>query len=265
MASVSLTVHDINVLEKIKDPESNPLLNVRVDASLPRDPHITDKAVYERLVQQEREIVLAIQAVEFQLLGLRPKTEETDPLEQYRRCISRLGDLVAEHPTYASARNNRVQALRRLYGDEMLVANGPGHGMRLIADASPDDRRKAAATALDDLETSVRLLTPSQSGIALSPQAAKTLSLAHTQRAAIYHATAKIVGSATLDVEGSRVESTWSKLNFEEAASRDFALGGRYGNEIAKGLAVSTNPTAKLCGQMVREAMKKEYGPDYAV
>ena len=44
----------------------------------------------------------------------------------------------------------------------------------------------------------------------------------------------------------------------------DFAMGGRYGNEIAKGLAVSTNPTAKLCGQMVREAMKKEYGPGFA-
>ena len=54
------------------------------------------------------------------------------------------------------------------------------------------------------------------------------------------------------------------EIDFEEAASRDFALGGRYGNEIAKGLAVSTNPTAKLCGQMVREAMKKEYGPAYA-
>jgi hypothetical protein len=36
-------------------------------------------------------------------------------------------------------------------------------------------------------------------------------------------------------------------------------MGGRYGNEIAKALAVSTNPTAKLCGEMVREAMRKEY------
>jgi hypothetical protein len=36
-------------------------------------------------------------------------------------------------------------------------------------------------------------------------------------------------------------------------------MGGRYGNEIAKALAVSANPTAKLCGEMVREAMRKEY------
>lgn len=66
-----------------------------------------------------------------------------------------------------------------------------------------------------------------------------------------------------LDVGLERKETTWQKLDFEEAASRDFALGGRYGNDIAKGLAVSTNPTAKLCGQMVREAMKKEYGPAF--
>ena len=58
-------------------------------------------------------------------------------------------------------------------------------------------------------------------------------------------------------------EAGWTKTDFEDAASREFALGGRYGNEIAKGLAVSTNPTAKLCGQMVREAMKNEYGPSF--
>jgi hypothetical protein len=52
----------------------------------------------------------------------------------------------------------------------------------------------------------------------------------------------------------------WTRFEFEEAASRDFAMGGRYGNEVAKGLAVSTNPTAKLCGRIVREAIKKEYG-----
>jgi hypothetical protein len=37
-------------------------------------------------------------------------------------------------------------------------------------------------------------------------------------------------------------------------------LGGRYGNEIARALAVSANPTAKLCGEMVREALRKEFG-----
>ena len=49
-------------------------------------------------------------------------------------------------------------------------------------------------------------------------------------------------------------------IDLEEMASRDFVMGGRYGNEIARGLAVATNPTAKLCGSIVREAMRKEFG-----
>jgi len=55
------------------------------------------------------------------------------------------------------------------------------------------------------------------------------------------------------------MEAQWTAVDFEENASRDFMMGGKFGNEIAKALAVSTNPTAKLCGDMVREAMRKEY------
>lgn len=98
----------------------------------------------------------------------------------------------------------------------------------------------------------------------MSPHAAKTLSMAHTQRAALYHHTSKMLAKGgEVDVAEDRKEARWQKLDFEGAASLDFAMGGRYGNEIAKGLAVSTNPTAKLCGQIVREAMKKEYGPAF--
>jgi hypothetical protein len=62
-----------------------------------------------------------------------------------------------------------------------------------------------------------------------------------------------------LRLDSSRKEASWKTIDFEENASRDFMMGGRYGNEIAKALAVSTNPTAKLCGEMVRGAMRKEY------
>jgi hypothetical protein len=34
-------------------------------------------------------------------------------------------------------------------------------------------------------------------------------------------------------------------------------MGGRYGNEVAKALAVSMNPTAKLCGEIVKDAMRR--------
>jgi hypothetical protein len=262
MAYLSLSKHDINVLEKIKDPESNPLASVQLDPSLPRDPNITDASLYDRVSQQERQIVLAVQELEFQLAGLRPRITSA-PIEEYETCVSRLVELIDEHPTYASARNNRVQAIRRLYGDAVLLTERSIASPALLPEPNSKQKQQAGTTALADLEAAVALLSPASPVAAISPQAAKTLSLAHTQRAAIYYTTAKFLPSNSLSIDDSRPESKWTKLDYEEAASRDFALGGHYGNEVAKGLAVSTNPTAKLCGQMVREAMKKEYGPEY--
>lgn len=49
-----------------------------------------------------------------------------------------------------------------------------------------------------------------------------------------------------------------SKETLEEMASRDFEQGGRYGNEVAREMAKRTNPYARLCGDIVREAMRGE-------
>ncbi|KAK2002420.1 hypothetical protein LX36DRAFT_652214 [Colletotrichum falcatum] len=262
MASTGLTRRDVNVLEKIKDPESDPSANVMIDPSLPRDPHITDTSIYELVIRKEREIVLSMQQLELQLAGLRPRTV-TEPVQEYKNLLSQLDRFIGEYPNYASARNNRVQALRRLYGDTMLLAGSPTTSQRLIENPQQAESTQYAKIALEDTERSIALLTPRTMFGAMSPQAAKTLSLAYTQRAAIYYTTAKLADKHAVQVDETRREARWTKLEFEEAASHDFAHGGRFGNEIAKGLAVSTNPTAKLCGQMVREAIKKEYGPSY--
>lgn len=266
MASASdLSVRDQQVLRKMQDPEygtGGPGSEAVTDPSLPRDPHILDADLYSSLVREEGCILGAVQAVEAQLAEQgRQESGLQGAVARYRDCLARLDRLVAGHPDYASARNNRAQAIRRLYGDTMLLqeeAAAPARGLL----AAPDrrERRQAATTALQDLERSIGLLSPARPGAALSPQAARTLSMAHTQRAAIYLATSKMSSEAVLDLDEDRPEAGWSRLGFEEAASRDFALGGRYGNPIAQGLAVSVNPTAKLCGQIVREAIKEEYG-----
>lgn len=258
-----LSTRDIHVLEKIKDPESDPTAGVSIDQTLPADPHIADQSTYLQVVQQEKEIIFSMQALELQIARRQPSTG-TDAVQEYRGCVKNLDGLIEQYPDYASARNNRAQALRRLYGDSMLVDGDSPLPHVLIKAAERSERTQAAQTALSDLERSVALLSPETPKASVSPQTAKTLSMAHTQRAAIYHMTSKLLASGrSVSVDSSRGEASWSKLEFEEAASRDFAMGGRYGNEIAKGLAVSTNPTAKLCGQIVREAMKKEYGPAY--
>lgn len=262
MAYLSLSKNDLNVLQKIKDPESDPTAGVLVDPNLPRDPHVTDIDIYNAVVSKEREVLRLFQKMEMELANLAPKTVE-DPTTSYREGVSKLGEIIREHPNYASARNNRAQALRRLYGDELLV--GGGSNQVLVSNSTTEERMDAATTILDDLDVAVQLLSPATPKTPISPQAAKTLSMSFTQRAAVYHATVKgFPATSTLEGLIKRQESGWSKMDFEEAAAGDFAKGGWYGNEVAKGLAVSVNPTAKLCGQMVREALKKEYGPAYA-
>lgn len=204
---------------------------------------------------------MAVQEAELQFAGLRPKTG-VDLTDAYKECLAGLSELISTHPQYASARNNRAQVYRRMYGDGMLVT-GAKQAVEPLIPAGDDERRSAACQTLSDLDECVSLLSPSTTQSRLSPHAAKILSSAHTQRAAIYLHTSKQLLWGSLNLDPDRREAAWEKLDFEEAASLDFALGGRYGNEIAKGLAVSTNPTAKLCGQMVREAMKKEYGPAF--
>lgn len=263
MAYLSLSTRDSNVLEKMKDPESDPARNIVVDGSLPKDPHCTNLDEYGRVAAEERGIILAVQQAELQLAGLKSQSE-ADPLNTYRECVAKLGEVISTHPKYASARNNRAQANRRLYGDGMLVANAQILIVKpLIHIPDQLDRISASSQTLSDLDTCISLLSPSGPYPRLSPQAAKTLSSAHTQRAAIYHQTSKLLAAGVLDLDSARREASWTHLEFEEAASRDFAMGGRFGNEIAKGLAVSTNPTAKLCGQIVRQAMKDEYGPGF--
>lgn len=244
--------------EKIQDPEFDPSQAVQVDKSLPKDPHVTDVAEYAGIAAKEKKLVLAVQEAELQAAGLRPKTG-IDLINAYEECLAGLSALISTYPQYASARNNRAQVNRRMYGDGMLV-NGAKQIDRPLITSEGDERTSVACQTLSDLDTCISLLAPPTPQSRISPHAAKTLSSAHTQRAAIYLHTSKQLMWGSINTKTDRREASWEKFDFEEAASLDFALGGKYGNEIAKGLAVSTNPTAKLCGQMVREAMKREYG-----
>ncbi|PVH82948.1 hypothetical protein DL98DRAFT_513625 [Cadophora sp. DSE1049] len=262
-----LTQHDLSILEKIKDPESGPSAPLLIDDTLPRDPNITDQSTYLQISQCERSIISSIQQIELQIAGLKPQSPDSEsesPLSQYLDCVKRLDQLIEGYPNYASARNNRAQALRRIYGDGLLVSNptSPSPQENTLDPSPPESTLLSASTTiLTDLSTAISLLTPRTPFSPLSPQTAKTLSQAYTQRGALYHLTAKAlaVNGAKLRIEEGRREKEWKAVEWEEFASRDFMVGGRYGNEIAKALAVAANPTAKLCGEMVREAMRKEY------
>lgn len=265
-AHVDLSQRDINVLEKMRDPDYNPAANLVLDERLPRDPHITDPDIYDQVSSRERTIIQSIQALEAELAQSQALDADERAINGYRAAVAQLDALIAEYPKYASARNNRAQIMRRLYGDLMLlgVTTTSAAVLPLVPSPAREEKQQASARALEDLETSIALLTPEAFASPMAPTAARTLSSALTQRGAIYLQTGKMLSAdRVLDVDAGRRESDWSAHRFQEAASHDLALGGRYGNEIAKNLAVSVNPTAKLCGQIVREAMRKEYGPGF--
>jgi hypothetical protein len=263
----TLTSHDRSILDKIHDPESSSSSPLVIDAYLPRDPHITDPTRYSLVSSRERSVIASLESAE---LSARPSSHKPPPLhEQYLSYIRNFDELIAQFPEYASLRNNRAQCLRRVYGDGVLVKSSPSAEDKdqessppLDPSASDDTLLSAGLSILTDLSTAISLLTPRTPFAPISPPAARTLSQAHTQLGALYHLTAKRLATkdASLRIDQSRREAQWHVVDFEENASREFMLGGRYGNEVAKALAVSANPTAKLCGEMVKEAMRKEYG-----
>lgn len=48
------------------------------------------------------------------------------------------------------------------------------------------------------------------------------------------------------------------KSELEELASKDFAAAARFGDEAAREMSVRTNPYAKMCGAIVKNALREE-------
>jgi len=265
MPSASLTPHDMDVLQKIKNPESAPSSPVLIETSLPQDPHVSDPSDYELATSSERQIILEFQEIEARIAAsnFTNRKAQSEILQDYNLYTSRLDKLSTRFPRYASANNNIAQALRRRYGESVLLhTSNPLLGLLdTNSNSIPQQQAitNAAAVILMSLKEAISLLMPLTTFAAISPQAAKTLSQAYTQRGALFYTTAKQMGSdpnARLRLEEHK---GLTQVDLEEMALRDFMMGARYGNDIAKRLAVATNPTAKLCGNIVMEAMKKEF------
>ena len=307
-----LSANDASVLGKIQDPESV-ADSILIDPLLPPDPNLTDHDAYVVALTDEKKIMNDVLALE-KLAVTRPEPPNpsnlspddsafrTSILAKWLSTIIRFDELIDMFPRYASARNNRVVALRMVYGDGMLVklwvekdvTDEEGRQTKnsyLVSDGLPAldsfnmeelTMRKATQKILADLTQGIVLLTPRTVFGAVSPQQATHLANLYMQRGRIYRVAAQklakhglLVGSVRTstgvmirDVElkaefrasAAQKESHWSSLDFEENASKDFMMAGRYGNTWGKGLAVATNPTAKLCGEIVKGAMRNEVG-----
>jgi len=92
-----------------------------------------------------------------------------------------------------------------------------------------------AAEIVADLEKAIELLRPSSRLGEVSELQGKVLQLAWTQ-----------LGVVMLG-EGR-----------EEEAVKAFTEGARFGGEVARGMCVKLNPVARLCGSIVKGALRKE-------
>lgn len=224
MDSIDLSGNDSAVLSALFDPEASLQSTTRVDPAL-QGPY-------------QRQTLLQIQAREREALLLLNSENPTD--SSIRAATSILNQLVDAYPKYASAWNNRAQARRMLINSEDLLNH-------------PDE----LSLIMSDLSQAILLASPHTPIDAISPMQAKVLGSAHTHRG-------YLLWRASRSESPSNVLASVNGLNridteqLEEMASREFAAGGRYGNQVAQQLAVKTNPYAKLCGSIVKEALQKE-------
>lgn len=221
----TLTSNDTAVLQALFDPEAS----------------LSTRAKIEPFLSTTREAEMVIALQEEERLALEIVNQQSPARLDIELAISKLGQIIKSAPRYASAWNNRAQATRMLHH----------------ASNEPAERSAQTQSILADLRTAIALATPATPADSVSQLDAKVLASAHTHRGYILWQASRS-DPAVRVLASVRELRDLSREDVEEMASRDFFLGGRYGNQIAQQLAVRTNPYAKLCGSIVKEAMRKE-------
>lgn len=223
-----LTTRDSFVLKSLFDPEASatPKKHASSQTSLPGMPE--DQFSTRR-------------STELQLIS-QLQSDNSDP-QIVKKAIRDLSSLIDESPNYASAYINRAQATRLLIPTSGLFTS---------------DHAEASGQLLKDLQLGIQLAAPTTPDQQLSTHQTTVLAAAHTHRGFLLLKIADIIRSGEQVHGVSETLQSASAEGVEEQASRDFAAGGQYGSKEAREMAVRTNPYAKMCGAIVKEAMKKE-------
>jgi len=240
----TLTTNDSAVLHALFDAESSLSSAIQIDPTLPPFPtnlQITPED-HESLSSREASIIKSLQT--------NNVSQET-----IHSAITALDALVEDHPTYPPAYANRAQALRMLVDKQTSPSEKPEIGARDPMFTDPANTA-TVSSLFADLGQAINLSTPLSPADPVSPVQARILADAHTHRGYLLLKAARTKRDTKVQGSGQLWELGSDQL--EEMASRDFYLGGRYGNKIAQQMAVQTNPYAKMCGAIVKEAMRKE-------
>ena len=231
MANTTLLgANDRAVLDALFDAEG--AFNVTGTDAGPLGLHLPDDPAphMQALQSQEKDILLSLNS-------RQPAKEDV------LAALAKLDVIIAANPSYASAYNNRAQTQRMLVDVSRLSSPSDFNELKLI---------------LDDLAMAIQLCTPTVVAKPVSVFDAKVLTSAHSHRGYLLLVIAQSEQMAALVTANPGLFGGLDKDRLEEMASHELALGGKFGNNAARQLAVKVNPYAKLCGEIVREALRKE-------
>lgn len=264
--AINLSSNDAAVLQALFDAESSVSSSTlaKIDASLPSFPSISssDPFIIQSVTERELAIIRRIQNV----------TDDEEKLSVLDDAIKELDNLIKEAPDYPPLYANRAQALRM-----HIQASSASASASVDSENNNNTEDNAlflptytdSATRLwSDLTQAIALSTPSQQTASVSPAQARLLSNAHTHRGYILLKAGKIRKEAETDHSEAgenirrggptQLHKIGTRDELEEMASQDFFQAGRYGNDVAREVSVQTNPYAKMCGTIVKEALRKE-------
>lgn len=225
----TLSANDARVLNALFDPETLPSSVAKsqdataIDASLQPHPSIPASQI-SALEAQQNEIVRRIST----------SSSEKD----IDLAIAELDRVVEACPNYGSAYINRAMLLRMKLESQLTAAQ------HIFSHSTSD-----VEPLFTDLSRAIYVSLPASSPTApVSTYQAKILRTAYSHRAYLYLKAAE-TGAALQGLE---------KSELEELASKDFSGAARHGDEVAREMSVRTNPYAKMCGAIVRNALKEE-------
>ena len=277
-SSSTLTTKDARVLSAVFDPEaasdtpskqSNQSSTDHPGKSSPY-PNIPDQALPE-ISTAERAALLPL------------KISPHPSIEVISTTLSSLSNLIARFPSYPPAYVNRAQARRMLW--QMTSQNNT------LEDSTNDETHRNDITeafenfttdVFADLDEAIRLISSTISDIDgdksinnveakpvtmqnISQEQARILGIAKCHRGYTLLQLAARAPATPYETESSQSSQSrhhlqaLSKAQLEEMASHDFAVAGRYGDKTAREAAVALNPYARMCGAIVKNAMKEDF------
>lgn len=224
----TLSQNDKNVLSRIFESHpSGSLATSPIDPTLPNSLPSISPDVLSELRELEFAAISHLDA-------------ERPSQESLHQSIAKLTDLITSYPQYSSAYNNRAQALRLLHGDD------------LYSEAVSD------STLWSDLCSAITFASPRQPRQRVCELQGQILRSAYAQRGYLTWKASKNLG-ATQSSNNLPPELTGLEVEaIEDRARSDLEAAGRYGDQEAKKMAISANPYARLCGNIVEEAMIAE-------